>query len=530
MHRRRFLQSLPLLALTGCQRVPRLGLPIDVHYPGMQIGHQLRDQRRSAVTVETRRVGTLVVGSGLGGLTAAWKLHREGYHDYMLVTGPEPGGNAAAGVMAGIPYPRGAHYLPLPSMESIHIREMLADLAIIERDALTPHPYFDERVLLHGPEDRLLCNGQWQDGVMPTHGISQDELAQQRRFLAQVDTLRHATGQDGKKVFAIPIVHATSDPQWRRLDQQSFKTWLTEQGYTAPSLHWYANYCCRDDYGADYDRVSAWAGLHYFAARAGHAANADDGALLTWPDGLHGLVAKLWAKLPSQQVIQGSAYHIRQHGQQVEAWVHASDKPLRIVADQLVCAMPLHVAKHVIPNLAESGFDPRRHMPPHAPWLVSNFLLDGFPAEPEHTPLAWDNVVYQGRGLGWVVATHQWIRAAKPAQTVFTTYHALSAGDPAAHRQWLLKASADALYELAACDLEQAYGWRLRPYLRHLEITVRGHAMASPVVGFLSNPGLQALRQPWGRIHFAHADVSGYSVCEEAAWWGYQAAQRILAA
>jgi hypothetical protein len=41
-------------------------------------------------------------------------------------------------------------------------------------------------------------------------------------------------------------------------------------------------------------------------------------------------------------------------------------------------------------------------------------------------PLAWDNVIHGSPGLGWVVSTHQWLRAAKPAHTVFTAYRALA--------------------------------------------------------------------------------------------------------
>ena len=48
--------------------------------------------------------------------------------------------------------------------------------------------------------------------------------------------------------------------------------------------------------------------------------------------------------------------------------------------------------------------------------------------------------------------------------------------------------------------------------------------------GSLSNAGLAALRDVDGQILFAHADLSGYSVFEEAAWWGVTAAARILGA
>ena len=53
---------------------------------------------------------------------------------------------------------------------------------------------------------------------------------------------------------------------------------------------------------------------------------------------------------------------------------------------------------------------------------VANLLIDGFPPEHDDTPLAWDNVVYRGTGLGYVVANHQDIRVGPPAQSVFTAY------------------------------------------------------------------------------------------------------------
>ena len=52
--------------------------------------------------------------------------------------------------------------------------------------------------------------------------------------------------------------------------------------------------------------------------------------------------------------------------------------------------------------------------------------------------------------------------------------------------------------------------------------------MATPRPGFLHNAGLRALRSLDGPILFAHSDLSGFSVFEEASWWGYQAAIRAL--
>ncbi|RBH33999.1 amine oxidase, partial [Pseudomonas sp. MWU13-2860] len=70
----------------------------------------------------------------------------------------------------------------------------------------------------------------------------------------------------------------------------------------------------------------------------------------------------------------------------------------------------------------------------------------------------------------------------------------------------------------------------VRQSLLQVELTARGHAMASPAPGFLSNPGLQALRAADGPLLFAHSDLSGLSLFDEAAWWGEQAALKVLGA
>jgi len=328
-----------------------------------------------------------------------------------------------------------------------------------------------------------------------------------------------------------PTVESSQDPEWRALDRITLKDWLDRNGYTAPTLHWYLNYCCRDDYGTRYDKVSAWAGLHYYCSRWGQAANAGNGAWLTWPGGLQPL-ARMMAERAALPRRPGTAVHLRTAGKGVEAlcFVLENGKPRTFLvrARRAICAMPMFVAARVVPELRAYGFDPRAHMPSYAPWMVSNFLMKQFPRERPHMPLCWDNVVYQEPGLGWVVATHQDIRVAPPEKTVFTSYVALSDRSPDNARKWLMGATADELLELASYDLKTAYGWRFAPCVERVDITVRGHAMAAPLQGFLGNAGTRALREHDGAILFAHADLSGFSVFEEAAWWGCRAAKLAL--
>lgn len=69
----------------------------------------------------------------------------------------------------------------------------------------------------------------------------------------------------------------------------------------------------------------------------------------------------------------------------------------------------------------------------------------------------------------------------------------------------------------------------MRPVcVEKVEITLRGHAMAAPLPGFRSNAGLERLGSASGPILFAHGDLSGFSVFEEAAWWGIVAARKAV--
>jgi phytoene dehydrogenase-like protein len=104
----------------------------------MREGHALRDGAAPAPPSGEMRCAVAMLGSGVAGLTAAWRLAREGQRDVVLVNGPEPDGNAAGGTMGGIACPRGAHYLPLPGIDAMHVREILADVGILLGDPHVP--------------------------------------------------------------------------------------------------------------------------------------------------------------------------------------------------------------------------------------------------------------------------------------------------------------------------------------------------------------------------------------------------------
>ena len=508
--------------------------PLAIHRMGLPLGHLLRDGAfADAPLPRAQDCDVLILGSGAAALSALWYLTRQGRRNVILAEGLERNGNNAAFVHGELRAPGGAHYLALPSRESVALRAMLADLGILESGADSDAPRFRETDLVFAPAERLCYQGRWQEALLP------QEDDDSRRFFTLIQRLKRARGSDGRKVFAIPIALSSQDDAWRALDRLTFAEWLAREGYRSPTLLWYLDYCCRDDYGAGAAQVSAFAGLHYFAAR-GH----DSEAVLTWPDGLAHLSQLLrersglqaLAALPdaatlhfAQPVaINASAVRIRESEAHVEVLLRDNDSDARSLlhARQVICAMPLMVAARVVENAAAYGLLAGRG--DYAPWLVSNFVLHRFPAEGASEALAWDNVIHGSGGLGYVAASNQLIRVAKPARTVFTAYTALNQGDPTAVRAWLLDAPDAELLAFAAQDLVAAYGRRFWRAVEAVDINIRAHAMRIPRPGYLDDAQLAAVRAHRSRLLFAHSDLGGYSVFEEAAYWGVEAGRQVF--
>ena len=160
-----------------------------------------------------------------------------------------------------------------------------------------------------------------------------------------------------------------------------------------------------------------------------------------------------------------------------------------------------------------------------SPWLVSNVTLDRMPEE-KGMERAWDNVIYNSPSLGYVVATHQNVQM-RTDQTVLTHYWALSHATPALARRELLSTNWGNWKERILADLERAHR-DIRSCVTHIDIFRNGHAMVRPVPGFLSNPERRSWITGRERFYYASADVSGFSIFEEAQYRGVEAARRAL--
>ena len=162
----------------------------------------------------------------------------------------------------------------------------------------------------------------------------------------------------------------------------------------------------------------------------------------------------------------------------------------------------------------------------YSPWFTANVTLDRWPREPGFG-VAWDNVIFDSRSLGYVVATHQQLRQHVP-RTVWTHYWALAHQPAAAARQWLLAQNWATLRDQTLNDLSRAHP-DIRDCVTRVDIMRLGHAMIRPTPGLLADPAWRALQAPGDRLFYAHSDLSGLPLFEEAQYRGVLAADRALA-
>lgn len=488
-------------------------------------GHRLRDEKFPE-PVRIIRKTVAIVGGGIAGLSAGYALNKAGMHDFQLLElEAETGGNSHSGQNAVSAYPWGAHYVPLLTPESKVAHQLFRDFGIIKGYDAHGLPIYDEFFLCADPHERLYMHGRWQDGLIPATGIGAEVEAQYQRFFALMEAYKTLRGGDGKKVFAIPVDASSQDAQWLALDHLTMRQWLERQGYTAQELHWYVNYCCRDDYGTTYEETSAWAGLHYFAARAGRAANADAGAVLTWPQGNGWLAQRLAAPIKDQLHTHAMVYRVTERGSGV--WVdyvdRHSNEAVRIEARAAILAVPRFVAARLVRS-ERFAFAAEGHS--YAPWAVANVTLDAMPLNGGGAPLSWDNVAYRSPLLGYVTATHQNTQM-HPTQTVLTYYWPLSHLAPDAARREALARSYPEWQHAFVTELLALHP-DLAGRIRQLDVWLWGHAMIRPTRGFIWGAARRQALQQHAPLFTAHSDMSGISIFEEAATHGVTAAERAL--
>lgn len=491
------------------------------------LGHRLRDATAERASGNGERVQVAIVGAGPSGLSAAWRLEAAGVRDFAVFElEAQPGGTSSYGTDGVVPHPWGAHYVPQPTAANRALVKLLDEMGAIESRDADGTPRVREELLVREPEERVFCQGRWHEGLYPKALAEEADLAELSRFEAEIARWVAFRDARGRRAFALPIEHASDDAEVTALDRTSAHAYLAERGFSGRILRWWVEYACRDDYGTSLEDTSAWAMLFYFCSRVPKP-GAESEPFVAWPEGngriVRHLAERVGPRLRTRRLVTDVVPS--DAGVELAVFDASTESLTRVSAEYVVLALP----KFVVPRVLR----PFREQPPahlhefeYGAWWVANLHLSQRPKSPGFG-LAWDNVIFDGRSLGYVVANHQRLEDHGPA--IFTYYQPLVGHDPKAARERLAAMThAEFVSEILA-ELEPAHS-DLRETIGKIDVWRWGHAMVRPKPGFIWSAARKKAAEPVGRVHFAHSDLSGVGLFEEAQHHGVRAAEAILTA
>jgi phytoene dehydrogenase-like protein len=478
----------------------------------------LRAKGLSALPAPSERVKVLVVGGGVAGLTAAWRLRA--HSPVVLERAARLGGNAKGEVWRGLPYSIGAAYLigPEPGSEmEAHLKE----LGVLAECRVAPH-------------SPMIRAGARHDDFKAREWGTPAQMEAWRRLKARLQAVYKE--QDGHFFPNLP----TDDPAHRalvnKLDAITFHDYLKEAagGELPQELALYLEHYCWSAFGAGSHELSAASGLNFLAA--------EEGDVLVAPGGNSGVADALYRRLSSALPASGLrvssvVFDVRVEGDRARvAYLDAAGEVRVIEAEAVVMACPKFVVKRVVRDLEPARLAAIARLKYRA-YLVANALFeaplkDDFYASYLLTsgrPTA-DAMADSDRDGSTDISYGNFARVDERLSTL-TLYYPLpfDAGRGRVFAQPDLS-EARARFER---ELKESVmpALKLAPEsLKGLRLTRWGHALPVAAPGLAAEGVVDALRAPFAqRVFFAQQDSWGLPAFETATQEAWRAAQGVEA-
>lgn len=453
-------------------------------------GHALRDGARFRTPPATEQHDVVIVGGGISGLTALYRL--SDLDVVLLEKEPEPGGNSRRRRADGVEQPLGA---------------------IVSRGPVAPFTgFFDELGVrferLPGPVQGYHIEGQL---VCDPLGVGSDDLplsaAERDGFRAvarQLEALLDPTT-------GVAFPRADNPPEVRALDRITLADWYQRSGLPE-AVRRYLDLLVSARLGTDGASLSAWYALYVlselrgptYSLPGGHGAIAERLAAL----GGNGDPRRLRTGVMVTQVENRPGGGVRVSG------LDADGTPFSIAARCAVIAAPKMLTKYLVPGLREARpglYDPLRYNG----YLVARVTLA------ERRAAAFE-IACADLFSRFVVAT-DWLPSNRsPAGlgclNVYVPY------PDKAGRAELLAADARTLAARIIADLDRLYPGA-GELVRELRLHRWGHPMITPTPGM--DTTLERLREPFGDVIFAHSDTFGIAGLHSAVWTGMDAESEV---
>src|SRR5262249_15329607 len=159
-------------------------------------------ERPSPAADGWEKSGVVIVGGGIAGLAAAWRLQEAACRDFTLIEmEPRPGGTSTSGTSEISAFPWAAHYVPVPMKGNVDLISLFDEMGVIEGRDADGEPIVAEQFLCRDPQERVFYKGRWYEGLYLYAGATAGDLAQLHAFLAEMDRWAAWRDSRGRRAF-----------------------------------------------------------------------------------------------------------------------------------------------------------------------------------------------------------------------------------------------------------------------------------------------------------------------------------------
>jgi len=452
--------------------------------------------RGGALPAADERVGVVVIGGGMAGLTAAYALRE--HAPVVLERAARFGGNSRGEAWRGIEYAIGAAYFIEPD-EGSEIAALLDELGLKGEYTVKTT---EDPVVLGGRRYDAFWDGETAPGA-------REQFARLRRHF-----LGFLEGADGAEYPDIPVFDEAGRARIDALDRVTFADHLREVagGPLHPHVETVVEHYCWSSFGASSTEISAASGLNFYCAEFGNVA--------VLPAGNAGvaerLVARLEGALPAGRLRPGAlVLDVRlADGGVLVSYLEASGRLRTLHARAAVMACPKFVVPKVIDTLEPAraaALDRLRYRA----YLVANVLLDRR-VEPDFYDL-----FMAGEGNVDLSSVEAAADRQRVTDVVLATFarHDERRAVLTLYRGIPYDGARAALYEESAYDtarraFEEQIGAEILPlvgarpeHVVDLRLTRWGHPLPVAEAGLIASRVVDALRAPiGGRVFFVNQD------------------------
>lgn len=463
-----------------------------------RVCHSVRDGTRFQRGSTKDTCDVVVIGAGISGLTAAYKL-KENFSVKIIEKENRIGGPASRGNWNGIYYSYGTADTG-PSYEIDHEGKKVNFLEPLFRELSIPWRKIAD------PSDAFFIENHVV--VDPFSRSGSDSLTSNKDKWG----FNNAIGlvEDLQEKYGNPVIPAeASSPEWLELDKKSLRAMFVNSGeYFLRFLERYS----RSTFGAPPNEISAFAGLYYLSRELQDR--------YACPGGNACVSEALAGHLENSIELNACAVSIEQDSNNCfVTYVNGQGSEITVQSKAVVWACQKHYAPYTIKGLPEERKQAFRKVR-YDSFIVANVLAKEVFYDAAFATYFEDTLFTDMIIADWMVTDgNKKMGSGEPE--VYTLYCPMLEHN----RSEVLAEPAENWLRLILKGLKKNFP-EAEKSVEEIKLFRYGHHYVLGYPGFITGPRTIA-KQPWGRIFFAKDDMQGVPCLESAVWSGIDATSKL---